>query len=119
VVVNFASGRGVRLAIVFAPAAKRPAFPPQRTPAVKASLPFSRKKHLFPNHPLQLVAFFTLIRRLGASLDRDFVQADILHGGPDDGEATGLRREHVDLIRALPHIAEQMVNWVKSARILR
>ena len=70
------------------------------------------KKHLFPNHPLRLVAFFTLIRRLGASLDRDFVQADILHGGPDDGEATGLRREHVDLIRALPHIAEQTLNRI-------
>jgi hypothetical protein len=41
--VNFASGRGVRLAIVFAPAAKRPISPPQRTPAVKEGFPFSEK----------------------------------------------------------------------------
>jgi hypothetical protein len=65
------------------------------------------KKHLVPKHPLRLLAFFTIMMRFGASLHRDFVQADILDGGPDDGEATGLRREHVDLIRPLPHIAEE------------
>jgi hypothetical protein len=34
------------------------------------------------------------------------VQADILNGRPDDAQATGLRREDIDLIGALPHITE-------------
>ncbi len=40
------------------------------------------------------------------------MQADVLNCGPDDGQATGLRREHVDLIGALPHIAEQTLNGI-------
>ena len=40
------------------------------------------------------------------------MQTDILHRCPDDGEATGLRREHVDLIGALPHITEETFNGV-------
>ncbi len=40
------------------------------------------------------------------------VQADILDGGPYDRQATGLRREHVDLIGALTHIAEQTLNRI-------
>ena len=39
------------------------------------------------------------------------MQADILDGGPDDGEATGHRREHVDLIGALAHIALRDSQW--------
>jgi hypothetical protein len=70
------------------------------------------KKHLFPNHPLQLVAFFTVVVHFGASLHRDFVQANILDGGPDDRQTTGLRREHINLIGALTHIAEQTLNRI-------
>jgi hypothetical protein len=40
------------------------------------------------------------------------VQADILNSRPDDGQATGLRREHVDLVGALPHIAEQAFDGI-------
>jgi hypothetical protein len=40
------------------------------------------------------------------------VQADILDRGPDNRQAAGLRREHVDLIGALPHIAEQTLNGI-------
>ena len=40
------------------------------------------------------------------------MQADILNGGPDDGETTGFRSEHVDLIRALAHIAEKALNGI-------
>jgi hypothetical protein len=40
------------------------------------------------------------------------VQADILHGCPDDAQATGLRREDIDLIGPLPHIAEQTLNGI-------
>ncbi len=47
-----------------------------------------------------------------ASLQRDFVQTDILDGGPDNGETTGLRCEHINLIGALPHIAEQAFDGV-------
>ena len=47
-----------------------------------------------------------------ASLYRDFVQADILDGRPDNGETTGLRREDVDLIGALAHITEQTLNRI-------
>jgi hypothetical protein len=38
---------------------------------------------------------------------RDFVQTDILDGCPNDREATHLRRKHINLIGALPYIAEQ------------
>jgi hypothetical protein len=40
------------------------------------------------------------------------MQANVLDRCPDDGEATGLRREHVDLISALPHIAEQTFDGI-------
>ncbi len=40
------------------------------------------------------------------------MQADVLHRGPDNRQATGLRREHVDLISALPYIAEQTLNGI-------
>jgi hypothetical protein len=35
------------------------------------------------------------------------MQADVLDRCPDDRQATGLRREHINLIGALTHIAEQ------------
>jgi hypothetical protein len=40
------------------------------------------------------------------------MQADILGRRPDNGQATGLRGEDVDLIGALPHIAEQTLNGI-------
>ena len=40
------------------------------------------------------------------------MQADILDRGPDNRQATGLRGEHVDLIGALPHIAEETFNGI-------
>jgi hypothetical protein len=40
------------------------------------------------------------------------VQADILDGGPDDRQATGLRREHINLIGALTHEAPQTLNGI-------
>ena len=51
------------------------------------------------------------------SSQRDFVQTDILHRCPDDGEATGFRREHINLIGALPHIAEQTFNGIRALNI--
>ena len=43
---------------------------------------------------------------------RDFVQTDILHRLGDDRKAPGLRREHVDLIGALPHEASEALNGI-------
>ncbi len=70
------------------------------------------KKHLFPNHPFRLVAFFTAVISSRASFHRDFVQTDVLDGGPDNRQATGLRGEYVYLIGTLPHIAKQAFNGI-------
>ena len=40
------------------------------------------------------------------------MQADILDRGPDNRQATGLGREHIDLISPLSHIAEETFNGV-------
>ncbi len=40
------------------------------------------------------------------------MQTDILDRRPDNGETTGLRREHVNLIGALPHIAEETFDGI-------
>ncbi len=40
------------------------------------------------------------------------MQTDILDRRPDNGEATGLRREPVNLISVLPHIAEQTFDGI-------
>ncbi len=45
------------------------------------------------------------------------MQTDILDGCPDDREATGLRGEHVDLIGALSHIAEQALNSIGGLNV--
>jgi hypothetical protein len=42
------------------------------------------------------------------------VPADILDRGPDNRQATGLGREHINLIGTLPHIAEQALNGIGS-----
>jgi hypothetical protein len=40
------------------------------------------------------------------------VQTDILHCCPDDRQATGLCREHVDVIGSLPHEASEALNGI-------
>ncbi|HEX6477425.1 MAG TPA: hypothetical protein VF043_01175 [Ktedonobacteraceae bacterium] len=40
------------------------------------------------------------------------MQADVLDRHPDDGQAIGLRREHVNLIGTLPYIAEEAFDGV-------
>jgi hypothetical protein len=54
------------------------------------------------------------LRTMGSVLlhHRDFVQTDIPDGGPDNREATGLRREHINLIGALPDIAEETLDRI-------
>ena len=45
------------------------------------------------------------------------MQADILDRRPDDRQATGLRREHVNLISALAHIAEETLNRIRRLKV--
>ena len=40
------------------------------------------------------------------------MQADVLDGRPDNRETTGFRREHINLIGALSHIAEEALNRI-------
>jgi hypothetical protein len=40
------------------------------------------------------------------------VQTDILDRSPDNGQATGLGREHVNLVSALPHVAKEAFNGI-------
>ena len=70
------------------------------------------KKHLFLNYPLRLVAFLRAVISPRASFYRDFVQTDVLDGGPDNRQATGLRGEDIYLIGTLPHIAKQAFNGI-------
>ena len=42
----------------------------------------------------------------------NFVQSNALDRRPDDRQATGLCREHINLVGALPHIAEQTFNSI-------
>ncbi len=45
------------------------------------------------------------------------MQKDVLDGCPDNGQATGLGGEHVDLIGALPDIAEQTLNGIGGQNV--
>ena len=45
------------------------------------------------------------------------MQADILNSRPDDGQATDLGGEHVDLISALPYITEETLNRVGGLKV--
>jgi hypothetical protein len=74
-------------------------------------------KHLLPTHPLWLVACLRAVISCQGSFHREFVQADILDRGPNDGETTGLGGEHIDLIGALPHIAEKTLNGIGGLNV--
>jgi hypothetical protein len=66
-----------------------------------------KKQHLHLGHPFWLVACLSRAMRSYRLADWNLGQAHILHDGPDNGHATGLRREGIDLISALPHIAKE------------
>ena len=66
-----------------------------------------------PPHPLSLAGcWLTLGSETKAGSHRDFVQADILNGGPDNRQATVLGREDVNLIGALPDVAEEAFDGI-------
>lgn len=81
------------------------------------------KNHLLLNHLSQLVLDSRVVvhcpsRLLSADLShRDFSQANAFDRGPDDRQATHLGREHVDLVGALTHIAEQTLDSVCCADV--
>jgi len=77
----------------------------------------NRKNQLLLNQPLRLVVCLPAIVGSRALFQGDFMQANILDGRPDNGEATGLSREDVDLISPLPHIAEQTLNGVGGLNV--
>ncbi len=45
------------------------------------------------------------------------MQANILHRGPDNRQATGFRRKDVDLIGALAHITKEAFNGVRGSNV--
>ncbi len=45
------------------------------------------------------------------------MQANVLDRGPDNRETTGLGREDVDLISALPHITEETFNGIGGLNV--
>ena len=45
------------------------------------------------------------------------MQTDVLDGRPDNGQTTGLRGEHINLIGALPHIAEEALNGIGGLNV--
>jgi hypothetical protein len=55
--------------------------------------------------------------RCGASLYRDFVQTDILDRSPDNRETTDLGSEHINLIGALPYVAEQTFDGIGGLNV--
>ena len=65
-----------------------------------------------PEPPFLAGCFFTSIYQLSGALHRDFVQTNVLDGGPDNDQTTGLCREHINLIGALAHIAEEAFNGI-------
>ncbi len=45
------------------------------------------------------------------------MQVDILHGRPDDGQATHLSCEHANLIGVLPHVAKETFNGIGGLNV--
>jgi hypothetical protein len=74
------------------------------------------KEHLLPNHPFRLVVSLPRAVRAQPLADRNLWQANILHHGPDDGQARRLGREGINLIGALPHIAKQARSGIGAAK---
>src|SRR5215469_2747289 len=75
------------------------------------------KKILPPDPPFWVVAHLLAVLISPTSCQRDFVQTNVLDGRPNNREATGLSREHIDLIRPLPHIAKQTFNGIRALKM--
>ena len=64
------------------------------------------------NPPSPAGCQFSPIWKTSEDSERDFVQADILDCGPDNGQATILSGEDINLIGALPDIAEETLDGI-------
>ena len=60
----------------------------------------------------RLVAIVVLVLVLRPHSPRVLCKRISPDGGPDNGETTSLRREHINLIGALPYIAEETLNGI-------
>jgi hypothetical protein len=65
-----------------------------------------------PKPPSLAGCWLTLGSETKAGSHRDFVQADILDRGPHNRQAAVLGGEDVDLIGALPHVAEEAFDGI-------
>src|SRR6266568_8359088 len=72
----------------------------------------SAQKPLPPQPPSLAGCWLTLASETKADSHRDFVQVDILDRGPHNRQATVLGREDVNLISALPDVAEEAFDGV-------
>ncbi|SRR5713226_10052679 len=71
----------------------------------------NRERKVPPKPPSLAGCWLTLCSETEADSHRDFVQTDVLDGGPDNGQATVLGREDVNLIGALPDVALRDSRW--------
>src|SRR5215467_10654673 len=67
--------------------------------------------------PSGWVQTLAAVLRSRASCQRYFVQTDILDGRPDNGQTTWFRREDVNLIGALSHIAKQTFKGIGGPNV--
>ncbi len=73
--------------------------------------------HLPPIHPFRLVVSLPIARKVQLLRDGNLRQTDILHHGPDNGQATGFRGEGVNLIRAPSNITKQAFNGIGATNV--
>jgi hypothetical protein len=77
------------------------------------------EKHLLPTQHFRLVGCWPRSITRQRLADGNLGQANILHDGLHDGQATGFGREGIDLIRALPDIAKQALVVAHLNRMAR
>src|SRR3989442_8309087 len=75
------------------------------------------KRHLLLTQPFRLVACVPTAIRIQPLRDGNLWQADILHHRPHDGQTAGFCRKDVNLIGALPDIAEKTFNGIGTADV--
>src|SRR5216117_3452294 len=75
------------------------------------------KHYLLLSHPFRLVAFLPVALSVELLRDWNPGKMDILHHGPDNGQATGFRGEDVNLIGAPSNIAKQAFNGIRAANV--
>ena len=72
----------------------------------------SAQKPPLPHPPSLAGWWLTLGAETKVGSHRDFVQADILDNGPHNRQAAVLGGENVNLIGALPHVAEETFDGI-------